>query len=90
MATLEEFKALHDGVPAAVQGELYKLTTADPQASSVRRMVEIAAQKGITLTVEEVKRFLKLMDDDDEWADFELDAVALAAIAGGWVSQKGC
>ena len=45
MATLEEFKALRDGVPAEVQAELYKLMTADPD-DSIRRMVEIAAEKG--------------------------------------------
>ena len=54
-------------------------------------MVEIAAEKGMTLTVEEVKGFLKQMDEDDEFDDFELDAVALAAIAGGGRGDwKGC
>ena len=49
MATLEEFKALRDGVPAAVQGELYKLMTADPDAS-FSRLVMIAAENGMTVT----------------------------------------
>ena len=88
MATLEEFKALRDGVPAAVQAELYKLMTADPDAS-IRRMVEIAAEKGMTVTSEEVRGFLRQMDDDDEFDDFELDIVALAAIAGG-ISSRSC
>ena len=74
MATLEEFKALRDGVPAEVQAELYRLFTADPEAS-FKRMVEIAAEKGMTLTVEEVKGFLKQMDEDDE----------LDGAAGGWL-----
>ena len=82
MITLNEFKALRDSVPAEVQAELYRLLTADPEAS-YKRMVEIAAEKGMTLTVEEVKGFLKQMDEDDEDDEFELDAVALAAIAGG-------
>ena len=73
MATLEEFKALRDGVPAEVQAELYRLITADPEAS-FKRMVEIAAEKGMTLTVEEVKGFLKQMDEDQE----------LEGAAGGW------
>ena len=64
-----------------MQAELYRLFTADPEAS-FKRMVG-AAEKGMTLTVEEVKGFLKQMDEDDEFDDFELDAVALAAIAGG-------
>ena len=33
MATLEEFKTLRDGVPGEVQAELYRLFTADPEAS---------------------------------------------------------
>ena len=45
MATLEEFKALRYGVPAEVQAELYKLMTADSDAS-IRRIVEIVAKKG--------------------------------------------
>ena len=54
-------------------------------------MVEIAAEKGMTLTSEEVRGFLRAMDDDDEFDDFELDAVALAAIAGGGRGDwKGC
>ena len=82
MATLEEFKAMRDAVPMSVQGELFKLMTADPDAS-IQRMVEIAAEKGMTVTSEEVRGFLRQMDEDDEFDDFELDIVALAAIAGG-------
>ena len=82
IATLEEFKAIRDAVPMSVQGELFRLMTADPDAS-IQRMVEIAAEKGMTVTADEVKGFLKQMDDDDEFDDIELDAVALAAIAGG-------
>ena len=88
MATLEEFKALRDAVPAEVQGELFKLMTADPDAS-IRRMVEIAAEKGMTVTSEKVRGFLRQMDDDDEFDDFELDAVALMAIAGGNRGRRG-
>ena len=82
MATLDEFKAMRDAVPMSVQGELFKLMTSDPDAS-IQRMVEIAAEKGMTVTAEEVRGFLRQMDDDDEFDDFELDAVALTAIAGG-------
>ena len=82
MATLEDIQALRDSVPTEVQAELYRLFTADPEAS-YKRIVEIAAEKGMTLTVEEVKGFLKQMDEDDEFDNFELDIVALAAIAGG-------
>ena len=73
MATLEDFQALRDSVPTEVQAELYRLFTADPEAS-YKRIVEIAAEKGVTLTAEEVKGFLKQMDEDDE----------LNGAAGGW------
>ena len=89
MTTLNDFKALRDSVPAEVQAELYRLFTSDPEASYMR-MVEIAAEKGATLTVEEVKGFLKQMDEDDEFDDIELDAVALAAIAGGRANESNC
>ena len=89
MTTLDEFKTLRDSVPAEVQSELFRLFTSDPEAS-YKRMVELAAEKGVTLTTDEVRGFLKEMDEDDEFDDIELDAVALAAIAGGWGRQKGC
>ena len=82
MTTLNDFKALRASVSAEVQTELYSLFTSDPEAS-FRRIVDIAAEKGVTLTVDEVKGFLKQMDDEEEFDDIELDAVALAAVAGG-------
>ena len=82
MATLEEFKALRAGVAPEVQTELYSLFTSDPEAS-FQRMVDIAAEKGMTLTLDEAKGFLKQMDKESEFDDIELDAVAVAAIAGG-------
>ena len=88
MTTLNDFKALRASVPAEVQAQLYRMFTADPEAS-YKRMVEIAAEKGMPLTVEEVKGFLKQMDEDEEFDDFELDAVALAAIAGGSRGNDG-
>ena len=89
MTTLNDFKALRASVPAEVQTELYSLFTSDPEAS-FQRMVDIAAEKGVTLTVAEVKGFLKQMDEDSEFDDIELDAVALAAIAGGQQHLAGC
>ena len=78
---LNDFKALRDSVPAEVQARLYRLVTADPEAS-FKRMVEIAGREGHDPSVDEVKGFLKQMDEDEEFDDFELDIVALAAIAG--------
>ena len=90
MTTLNDFKALRASVPAEVQTELYSLFTSDPEAS-FQRMVELAAEKGVTLTVNEVKGFLKQMDEEEEFDDIELDAVALAAVAGGSRSySSGC
>ena len=54
-----------------------------------QRMVEIASSKGVALTTEEVRGFLRAMDDEDEFDDIELEAVALAAVAGGRHYQ-GC
>ena len=82
MTTLNDFKALRASVPSELQQELYSLFSSDPDAAR-QRMVDIAAEKGVTLTAEEVKGFLKQMDDDEEFDDIELDAVALTAIAGG-------
>ena len=46
-------------------------------------MVALAADQGVTLTINQVREFLSAMDDEEEFDDIELDAVALAAIAGG-------
>ena len=88
MTTLNDFKALRGSVPAEVQTELYSLFSQDPEAS-FQRMVDIAAEKGVILTLDEVKGFLKQMDEDSEFDDLELDAVALAAIAGGGRHRQG-
>ena len=82
MATLEEFKALRAGVAPEVQTELYELMTSDPEAGK-QRMVEIAAGQGVTLTVEQVRQFLRQMNEESEFDDIELDPIALTAIAGG-------
>ena len=88
MTTLKDFKALRASVSPEVQTELYSLFASDPDAAR-QRMVDIAAQKGVTLTAEEVKGFLREMDDDEEFDDIELDAIALTAIAGGRNDGRG-
>ena len=89
MTTLNDFKALRASVPAEVQKELYSLFSSDPDAAR-KRMVELAAEKGVTLTVEQVRQFLTQMNEDSEFDDIELDAVALAAVAGGQQSRTSC
>ena len=82
MTTLNDFKALRAPVPAEVQTELYSLFSSDPDAAR-QRMVELAAEQDVTLSVEQVREFLKQMNEDSEFDDIELDPIALAAIAGG-------
>ena len=85
MTTLNDFKALRTSVPAETQKELYSLFSQDPDAAR-QRMVELAAEKGVTVSVDQVREFLKQMNEESEFDDIELDAVALLAIAGGQAS----
>ena len=89
MATLEEFKALRAGVAPEVQTELGNLVLTDPEAG-FSRMVEIADGAGLSLTIDEVRGFLRQMDDEDEFDDIELDPISLVAIAGGRGGAGGC
>ena len=89
MTTLNDFKQLRASVPAEVQKELYSLFSQVPEAS-FQRMVDIAAEKNMTLTVDEVKGFLKQMDEESQFDDIELDAVTLAGVAGGWNRLHRC
>ena len=88
MATLEEFKALRAGVAPEVQTELANLVYTDPEAG-FSRMVEIATEAGLSLTTDEVRGFLRQMDDEEEFDDIELDPIALGAIAGGGGRSAG-
>ena len=90
MTTLNDFKALRASVSADVQSELYSLFASDPEAAR-QRMVALAADQGVTLTIDQVRGFLTAMDDEEEFDDIELDAVALTAIAGGKRGgNRGC
>ena len=89
MTTLNDFKALRASVPAEVQKELYSLFSSDPDAAR-QRMVKLAAEKGVVLTVDQVREFLQQMDEEEEFDDIELDAVLLAAVAGGQYSRSPC
>ena len=88
MPTLEHFKEVRMKVAPEVQQELFTLMTSNPD-SAISRMVEIAAEKGLTVSKEEVEGFLREMDDSEEFDDIELDAVALVAIAGGKFRGRG-
>ena len=82
MTTLNDFKALRASVPTEVQKELYSLFSSNPDAAR-QQMVELAAEKGMTLTIDEVRSFLRAMQEEEEFDDLELDPIALTAIAGG-------
>ena len=88
MTTLNDFKQLRASVPAEVQKELYSLFSSDPDAAR-KRVVNLAAEQGVTLTVEQVREFLKQMNEDSEFDDIELDPIALTAIAGGQLGAAG-
>ena len=88
MTTLDDFKVLRASVPAEIQKELYSLFTSDPDAAR-QRMVELAAEKDVTLTVDQVRTFLTQMNEESEFDDIELDPIALTAIAGGQAGTAG-
>ena len=87
MTTLEQFKQVRTSVAPEVQSELFQLMSKDPDAA-ISRMVEIAGEKGLTVLSEAVRGFLREMDDDEEFDDIELDAIALTAITGGGTTKK--
>ena len=43
----------------------------------------------VTLTVDQVREFLRQMNEESEFDDIELDAVALAVVAGGQGGGSG-
>ena len=88
MTTLNDFKALRASVPVEVQTELYSLFSSNPDAAR-QRMVELAAEQGVTLTLDQVRTFLTQMKEESEFDDIELDPIALTAIAGGQGGKGG-
>ena len=82
MATLQEFKTLQASVSSSDQAEIAELYITNREAA-VNKMIGIAADKGVTLTSEEVQSFISQLDEDDEFDDIELTAAALSSISGG-------
>ena len=90
MATLDEFKALRSSVAPELQQELFGLMSSNPDAA-LSRMVELAAAQGVTTSSDEVRGFLRAMNNEEEFDDIQLDAVALSAITGGFGrGNRGC
>ena len=82
MATLQEFKTLQASVSSTEQAEIAELYITN-RDSAISKMIGIAADKGVTLTSEEVQSFISEMNEDDEFDDIELTAAALSSISGG-------
>ena len=72
-----------------MQKKLYALFSSDPEATR-QRLVEIATAQGVTLTTEEACGFLRQINEESEFDDIELDAVALAAVADWKHHEGGC
>jgi len=90
MATLQDFKTLQASVSSSDQADIAELYLTD-RDSAVSKMITIAAEKGVTLTSEEVQSFISEMDEDDEFDDIELTAAALSSVAGGYKQRRdGC
>ena len=89
MATLQEFKTLQASVSSTEQAEIAELYLTD-RDSAINKMIGIAADKGVTLTSDEVQSFISEMNEDDEFDDIELTAAALSSIAGGSGASVEC
>jgi len=89
MATIEQFKQVRASVSPEVQTELYGLLVQDLDAA-VQKMIAIGAENNVSFTVEEVKSYLRELDEEDEFDDIQLDEATLAAVSGGYgESGKG-
>ena len=88
MATIEQFKQIRASVSAEVQTELYGLLVQDLDAA-VQKMIVIGAENNVSFTVEEVKSYLRELNEEDEFDDVELNEAALAAVSGGNRDQQG-
>ncbi len=88
MATIEQFKQIRASVSPEVQTELYGLLVQDLDAA-LQKMIAIGAESNVSFTVEEVKSYLRELDEEDEFDDIELDEAALAAVSGGRQGTSG-
>ena len=89
MDKLERFKQLSDSMPIEKKVELYQQFVGNPEAG-INSIIAQAASNGLDLTQAEVSELIRTIDVEDEFYDIELDAVALAAVAGGWRRQIRC
>ena len=89
MDKLERFKQLSNSMPMERKIELYQQFVAKPE-DGINSIIQLAAEQGLELSQAEVSELIKTIDVDDEFDDVALDAVALAAIAGGNRNKGRC
>jgi len=82
MASLEQFKQVRASVAPEIQTELYGLLVQDLDAA-VQKMIAIGTENNVSFTADEVKSYLRELDEEDEFDDVELNEAELAAVAGG-------
>ncbi len=88
MATLEQFKQARASVAREVQTELYGLLVQDLDAA-VQKMIAIGAESNVSFTADEVRSYLRELDEEDEFDDVELNEAALHAVSGGGQRSGG-
>ena len=95
MATItngEQFKQVECRVSVSpeVQTELYGLLVQDLDAA-IEKMIAIGAENNVSFTVDEVRTYLRELDEEDEFDDVTLNEATLASVSGGRGSNKsGC
>ncbi len=57
--------------------------------AAVQKMIAIGAENNVSFTAEEVKSYLRELDEADEFDDVELNEAALVAVAGGQPNWRG-
>jgi len=87
LATIEQCKELQTALSSEDQAQIAELYLTD-RDSAVSKVITIAADKGVTLSADEVQSFISQLDEDDEFDDIELTAAALSSIAGGGSKGK--
>ena len=88
MATLQDFKTLQASLSSSEQAKIAELYLTD-RDSAVSKMITIAADKGVTLTSEEVQSFISQLDEDDEFDDIELNKRLLRLLGHRGPSCRG-
>jgi len=89
--SLDQFKKLQQSVSPEITREIASLISTDYDAC-LERIVEVASSKGVSLPLDEVDILLDQLDveaDESAEEDYELDALALTAVAGGRSKRRG-